>query len=114
MLDSRKYASHLTAVLCKVNQGTQGQREQVGCRQGEIRWLLYRNNHSIDRVKRIVKILNYAYQNVGPTTSISKTRIQALNNEKLSSVTLLHAFGEIFRRTYIICIFAFVLACILN
>ena len=55
--------------------------------QREIRWLLYRDDHSIGKVKRIMKILDYAYSHFGSSTSISETRIQALNIEKLTSVT---------------------------
>ena len=37
------------------------QRELVGSRQGEIRWLLFGENQSMDMVKRIMKILSYAF-----------------------------------------------------
>ena len=55
--------------------------------QREIRWLLYRDDHSIDKVKRIMKILDYAYSHFRSSPSISKNRIRALNIEKLTSVT---------------------------
>ena len=60
--------------------------------------MLYEDDHSISKVRRIMKILKYLH--FRPASSILKTKIQALNNEELSSVTSLLAFGEILWRTY--------------
>ena len=62
VLDSRKKNMKSDCSFSiRYTKGKRCQRELVGSRQGEIRWLLFGENQSIDMVKRIMKILNYAF-----------------------------------------------------